>query len=135
MHPNCRKAKENTMKSLLGLVRGLPTRGRKRKFEAKQKKKQLTLADHVGTGLPCSRGRNDGQNYFRRKGAKSNFKTTSPSRIQDGSEFLRRRMRTRVAATSSPTQREVTSTRLNQRHSFFCYQFIYLQVQFHSLLF
>jgi hypothetical protein len=44
-------------------------------------------------------------------------------------------MRTRVAATSSPTQREVTSTRLNQRHSFFCYQFIYLQVQFHSLLF
>lgn len=34
VQPNCRKAKENSMKFLLLLVHGLPTRGGKIKFES-----------------------------------------------------------------------------------------------------
>jgi hypothetical protein len=80
------RRKENT--TTRNCVRALPTTGRRRKV-----KYGLTMADHVGTELPRSRGRKDGRNEFRRQGAKPNLKTPPQVRskttvsFRDGSKL------------------------------------------------
>jgi hypothetical protein len=49
------------------------------------------MADHVGTGLPWSGGRNDGRSGFRRKETKPNFKTIYASRSFRNSTDLPRK--------------------------------------------